>query len=285
MGSSLYSVNGTYDCVPEERAHSESHHRSRMSGLTFLEVTGMTSRKYGGGERALLETARQARERGHHLHILWEQRPTSDAFNRDLARVGAVSHVYTSQGRPLRAVAHITRLIRAHGVDLVHAHFQPSMTSGLVAARLTRVPSLLTIHQILAPIPGQDRLARRALALARARVGMATVGQAVSEAARQAYIGRKLADDRFLLHYLGIEPPEPERSREEVRQELGIGSSRMVVACTAAHGHVKGVDVLLRGFAKARTSRPDLFLLQIGGDLIHHVDQVLMACAYTIEER
>jgi glycosyltransferase involved in cell wall biosynthesis len=239
-----------------------------MSGLTFLEVTGLTSRKYGGGERAFMALAKQASERGHQLHILWEGAPTSDAVVRDLAAAGAVSHIYKSSGRPWQALVHITRLIRELDVDVVHAHYQPAMTSGLIAARITGRPSLLTIHQILAPHPTYGRLRKRAKVYARARTTLATMTEAVSLAARRAYVERGLADERMVLHYMGIEPPKAQRTRSAVRKDLGIGRSRIVVACTAFHGHVKGVDILLYAFAKAQAVRPDLFLLQIGGDLV-----------------
>ncbi len=250
-----------------------------MSGLTFLEVTGLTSRKYGGGERAFMALASQARERGHQLHILWEGAPTSDAVVRDLAAAGAVSHVYKSAGRPLKTLVHITQLIRELGVDVVHAHYQPAMTSGLLAARLTGRPSLLTIHQILDAHPTYGRLRKRSKALAKARVQLATVTEAVSLAARRAYTDRGLADERMVLHYMGIEPPKAARTRAAVRKALGIGSKRIVVACTAFHGDVKGVDILLRAFAKAQEQRPELFLLQIGGDLQQHRTDALHALA------
>ena len=188
-------------------------------GLRIVHVTGLRPSKYGSIEHLFVRLARQAGQRGHHLHLVWEAEPSVPRFLEDLSRAGATTEVIPTTGRhrPL-ALARLVRLYREQRADLVHAHFSPSDLTGLIAARLAGRPTYWTIHHLLASeVPG-ERVRRRSLATARARLALSQRVEAVSYAARAAYLDLGLPAERVEVNRLGIPARQPTTSRDAMRR-------------------------------------------------------------------
>lgn len=228
----------------------------------ILQVTGITPHKYGGAERAMVVLAKRAHARGHRLHTQWEQRPTSHVFIDDLRRAGGVLHVLPTRGRPVVASVRLSQLMRSVSADVVHTNFSPSVIPALAAAKVVGLPSIWSIHHTLL-VTGKPLTLRLRL-LGHLRTGLATEVNAVAHASRDAYVKERLSRKPIGVHYIGLRLPKSERARAAVRAEWGFADDDLVVACTAFHEPVKGVDVLIRALALCQN--PRLRVLQIGGD-------------------
>jgi glycosyltransferase involved in cell wall biosynthesis len=137
------------------------------------------------------------------------------------------------------------------GVDLVHAH---GLRAGLVAAAARRLdrgrrPLVLTLHNALQEGTGpKQRLLRRleGVTIRAADLVLAVSGDLAANARRLGARDVRLAP--------AIAPPRPpaQRSRDDVRAELGIGAGRPLVVAIGRLHPQKGYDVLLDAVARWR---------------------------------
>jgi glycosyltransferase involved in cell wall biosynthesis len=141
------------------------------------------------------------------------------------------------------AIGTLARLMNSY--DVVHAHgLRAGIDAGLAARRANK-RSLLTVHNLVrAEIAGPKAvLYRRAEAAA---VWATDRTFAVSQdIARHLQGTVKRRSDRIEVMYLGIgEAPEVTRSREEVRDSLGLGPSTSLVVAVARLAPQKSLTVL-----------------------------------------
>jgi glycosyltransferase involved in cell wall biosynthesis len=88
---------------------------------------------------------------------------------------------------------------------------------------------------------------------------------AISRAAKSLLVSLNVEEDKISVIPLGVDTDkfDFQGSGSELRQRLGLGGSR-VLLYVGRLDEVKGVDVLLRAFAKIGATREDLRLLIIG---------------------
>lgn len=154
-------------------------------------------------------------------------------------------------------------LYRNH-IDMMHSHFNPACVLALAAARLARVPlPLCSIHGGLEEHVVAD-LSVRSRLVAKMRRSLAARVLPVSRTVLDQHKRLRLGGRSMRVHYLGVPLGRPEASRQEVRAELGLRDDVLAIACTAFHGRVKGLDVLLQAIALLAPRFPGLRLLQIG---------------------
>nr|WP_218860810.1 glycosyltransferase family 4 protein [Petropleomorpha daqingensis] len=135
------------------------------------------------------------------------------------------------------------------GADLVHAH---GLRAGLVAAAARRLdrsrrPLVLTLHNALQEGTGpKQRLLRRleGVTIRAADLVLAVSGDLAANARRLGARDVRLAP--------AIAPPRPpaQRSRAEVRAELGVEEGRPLVVAVGRLHPQKGYDVLLDAVAR-----------------------------------
>jgi len=134
------------------------------------------------------------------------------------------------------------------GADLVHAH---GLRAGLVAAAARRLdrsrrPLVLTLHNALQEGAGpKQRLLRRleGVTIRAADLVLAVSGDLAANARRLGARDVRLAP--------AIAPPRPpaQRTRDEVRAELGVEEGRPLVVAVGRLHPQKGYDVLLDAVA------------------------------------
>ncbi|SFK67517.1 glycosyltransferase family 4 protein [Geodermatophilus ruber] len=147
-----------------------------------------------------------------------------------------------SPGADARAVARLRRLVGSG--DLVHAH---GLRAGLVAAAARRLggqsrPLVLTLHNALPERGGPVRRVLRLLERATIRgadVVLAASGDLADNARRQG------ARDVRVAPVSAPPLPPPDRSRAEVRAQLGLADGRPLVVAVGRLHPQKGYDVLL----------------------------------------
>lgn len=165
------------------------------------------------------------------------------------------------------SVWRVRRHLAAVRPDVVHTHLGAADVHGTMAARSLGLPTVSTIHLVAAPslrsLDRREAARERLMATAR-RYGSRRV-IAVSDAARDAYLdaGLDRASHITTVHN-GIAARAPQRSRAELRAELGIPADAPVVAMVSVLRGGKGHDVALAATAALRETHPQLRLLIVG---------------------
>ena len=233
--------------------------------LHIAYVPGLVSSKFGGVERYVLSVARQCRTRGHRFSIIWEAEPTSRQFIEQLEEQAAESCVIPCRGRKAHFFKEMRRWLKGNRPDILHAHLDTPAILSLLAARLTKVPwPVLTIHSGISPWVAEHKLTLKNRITTLTKLTLAKRVIAVSKQIKKDYERLRLKGRKMEVRYLGIELPQAGRSKASVRREFGLAEDDIVIATTAFHDPVKGLDILLRALALLAGQYPKLRLLQIG---------------------
>lgn len=164
----------------------------------------------------------------------------------------------------------LIHFIRAGGYDLIHCHGARGNMMGSLLRKATGLPVVTTVHS-------DYRLDYLGRPLARLTYGVVNtlalrkldyrIG--VSDAMTNLLISRGFDPDRLFTIYNGLDftPRIPSMSREEYLASLGLDwpQDSIIVGITARLNPVKDIPTLIRGFAKAHETCPQLRLL-IAGD-------------------
>ena len=174
-------------------------------------------------------------------------------------------------GRNLLRTYHtLKRMIREEGYEIIHCHGARGNMMGALLRRATGLPVVTTVHSDYR----LDYLGRPfsrlsygtintiALRLLDYRIG-------VSDAMTDLLISRGFDPDKLFTIYNGIDftPRTPALGREEYWRSVGLQADgdSVVVGITARLNPIKDISTLVRGFAIAHRSCPNLRLL-IAGD-------------------
>ena len=164
----------------------------------------------------------------------------------------------------LAAALRLARLLRRERVGLLHAHcFHPTLT-GLLAARLARVPFVFTRHHS----DHHLRLGRRWHTRVDAWCARAAAQViAVSEATQRILVEtERVPPERVTVVWNGMEPlaePGAEEVRS-LRESLGVADGAAVCVMPARAHEEKGHLVLLRAAADVVRDVPGLVILCAG---------------------
>jgi glycosyltransferase involved in cell wall biosynthesis len=219
--------------------------------LHVQKVSGIS-----GSEAHLLSLLPLLRARGWdaRMLVLHEGEPGAAAFVERMRAAGV-----PTEPRRMRLgldPAVFLRLVRRRPT-IVHTHLVHADLHGLPAAAAARVPVRVSTKHGFNEFRGN-----RALALADRSVARLAHGQIAISHGLAHYLAQTegFAPDAFTVVHYGIEPgPEPPPPPSEPRL-LAVG--RLVP--------IKGFDVLLRAFARAREHMPALTLAIAGGGPLEH---------------
>lgn len=156
---------------------------------------------------------------------------------------------------------------------LLHAHFGPDATYALALAESLGVPLVTTFHGWDATLPMRSYLGRASLTtwryIARGaalrRRGAAFI--AVSNYIRDRLLALGYPPDRVVRMYIGVDVDRFQPMRQPITER--------VVLSVARHTSQKGVDTLIRAFARIAPKFADLELIQVGaGPLTSELQQL-----------
>lgn len=220
----------------------------------------------GGAEALVPAFARAVRGRAD-LHVAFLKTLGGNPFEAELRSLGVpLTHLRSRNLRDLAALRRLVRLVRDGGFDVVHAHLTYAATWGSLAARVTGVPCVATLHTGPVEDPGwaANSLRERLLCFALGRWCSAVV--LVSEAARAQHQQRgRLAGHNVTVVHNGVDVDAfANGDRERVRSELGLAGGQPALLSISALRKGKGLEVVLRAFALLARRRPDLRLLVAG---------------------
>ena len=147
-------------------------------------------------------------------------------------------------------------------LDLIHAHFGPNGVYAMGLAEKLKIPFLVTFH-------GYDiTLTRKAIW----RTGKLLYYQllfheqelktkasafiAVSNYIRQKLIEQGYPQEKIIQHHIGVNTDKFSPSTQKADERY--------ILCVGRHTEKKGIDTLLRAFARIAAKHPSVNLLQVG---------------------
>ena len=220
-----------------------------MSGSVVLHVGKVSG--ISGSENHLLLLLRRLRERGIDARfvLLHEGEPGALEFRRRLVDAGVpVDAIRLPHAADPRAYRRLVSTIRRHRPAILHTHLVHADFLGLTAGRACRVPVLISTKHGFNTFRESRLFARADRAIGR----LADPHIAISRGlARYLAETEGFPEEAFTVVHYGIESgPEPAPLEEPATRLLCVG--RLVP--------IKGHDVLLRAFVRARDAVPGLEL-------------------------
>jgi glycosyltransferase involved in cell wall biosynthesis len=189
-------------------------------------ITGLLA---GGAEQQLRLLVRHTRHQAD-VATLYNRGLVADGIEADGTRV---VDLRMRSNRDLSALWRLVRLMRAGRYEVVHVHLYRACIYGRIAARLARVPVVVTTEHSLGEqqIEGRPKTWRvRALYLATDRLSNVTV--AVSEAVRERLVEWGVPRGKIEVIPIGLDFHAlafDATARRNVRSSLGIPDSAYVI--------------------------------------------------------
>lgn len=158
---------------------------------------------------------------------------------------------------------------------LIHAHFGPDAVMALPLARKLGIPLVGTFHgaDITVDLQKLHRRPRMTEAhFARHEAALQREGQrfiAVSEFIQKQLIARGYPPHKVEQVYIGVD-----LERFKPKEDVAPSAPRYVL-CVGRHTEKKGIETLVRAWAKVERSHPDVLLKQVGsGDITAQLHQL-----------
>ncbi|HEY5649353.1 MAG TPA: glycosyltransferase family 4 protein [Nitrospiria bacterium] len=225
-----------------------------------------TERTWRGGEAQVLHLAAGLADRGHRSVVAGQ--PGSPLLVRAAEKGLLTEAVLMPSEWSLRAVLAIGRLIKKHGIQVIHMHSSHACTLGGWAGRLNRVQVRVISRRV------DFSLRSNPLRRLKYQWGIDRI-LAISEGVKRVLVGDGLDPDKIDIVHSGIDlsPFNPDESGSEARGEFGIPPHAPVVGCVAHFADHKGHRYLIEAAVEMIQKRPDIRLLLVGdGELRHQTE-------------
>jgi glycosyltransferase involved in cell wall biosynthesis len=172
--------------------------------------------------------------------------------------------------------SHILKLLRQEKIDLVHAHSPIAALPGRLAARLAGIPAVVSVQIPATRYFGTRQTARarlgRGIYIQLDRVFNRTITSQLIFASHRIYaetIRYGYAPESrsiFIPNGINLAPYQSARSRQELRNNLGLPQSKPIVTFVGRLVTDKGVDILFDALTKLGCSGSNEFhLCLVGG--------------------
>jgi len=184
------------------------------------------------------------------------------ALAADLAEAGRPLHIVPKRRSfDFGLVLSLVRLVRRHRIALVHCHDIQSAIYGTMAARLTRVPAVLTVHGV--KLFKQKRAGTVLPRLGRWMHRVVFVGHWLQSVA-EAEFGITPRHPVVVHNGVDVQTFCPGDPDPELMRELAIAPGSPVVGTVGNLRPVKDYPCLVRAFAVALRQVPDAVLVFVG---------------------
>ncbi len=178
---------------------------------------------------------------------------------------------------PLFALTGSPRLfgagLKSENLSLIHAHFGPDATYALPLARSLGVPLVVTFHGFDCTMNRHDLLRSgrysdwRYLLYEKHVRNQATRFIAVSRFIERVLKKQGYPQEKIIQHYIGVDTEKFKPIDERLASSY--------ILCVGRHTKKKGIETLLRAFARIASKYPGVELVQVGsGTLTEELKQV-----------
>jgi len=217
----------------------------------------------GGAETVFVQLTERLQARGDHVLpvVATDRSWAADALSD--RGIGAI--VLPTTGRKLdwRWLWRLVRIVRRERIQIIHAHLYAPAVYGAIAATLTRVAALATIHGEV-DLEKQGRT--RGFKLLALRVGLNTV-VCVSESLREA-VARRLSFEpaRTAVVWNGVDVEALQAGvRGALRSELSVGEHALLIGSIGNVRPAKDYPTFVRACRLMLAHHPDTYFV-IAGD-------------------
>ena len=152
--------------------------------------------------------------------------------------------------RDVGAFRRLLRFVREQRIDVIHAHLTYAAIWAAIVTRITRIPSVATLH-VAPPSSGRAGIRDRLMRFVLNRWSRRVI--TVSDALRERYLEQGGIDaKKFVTVYNGIEVERFHHNadREALRKQFDLPLDARVVVTVSVLRPGKGIDVLLRAAAR-----------------------------------
>ncbi|AFZ29861.1 glycosyl transferase group 1 [Gloeocapsa sp. PCC 7428] len=146
-------------------------------------------------------------------------------------------------------------------IELIHAHFGPDGVYAMSLAEKLQIPFIVTFHGYDITISRKD-LWRKGKFLYYQLIfhepelkNKAAAFIAVSRFIQNKLIAQKYPQEKIIQHYIGV---------DTVKFSPGEKGNERYILCVGRHTQKKGIDTLLRAFARIAKKHPTVSLMQVG---------------------
>ncbi|MCK5091199.1 MAG: glycosyltransferase family 4 protein [Gammaproteobacteria bacterium] len=181
-----------------------------------------------------------------------------EAENRSLK----VVPILESSSFDRKVIRQIQAAIDKYSIDILHAHDFRSDMFGLICAKLSKKPIVSTCHGWIANnIKGKIYISLDKIIL---RFFNRIIS--VSDAMRQQLVcsGVNLQKIKVIRNALVVENYQPDRGKQEFRNELGLGLNINIIANIGRLSPEKGQDIFLRSAAEVVSKCKNVCFVLIG---------------------
>src|SRR5688572_27837932 len=216
--------------------------------MKILQVCSVTT--FGGGERHLADLSHALVERGHEVYAAAVPgSPLSD----ELSFLTNGNTLALSRRNYVKNLTNLSGFIRAHGIEIVHAHAARDYHLAALAVRLAGRGRLVLTRHALFPL----RAINRPLLSGAGRV--IAVSQAVAESLRRNSV---IESSKIRVVHNGIDTDRVAAAAARRR-----GSDSPIVVGTVGHlAPIKGQDLFVRAAAIIAARRRGVHFVVIGED-------------------
>jgi glycosyltransferase involved in cell wall biosynthesis len=167
------------------------------------------------------------------------------------------------------ALTRLSRVVRASGCDVVHAHLGTASTLAPIAAGLAGRPSVCTLHHIPEKLTGREAVRERiSVSVASRSRGLLFVSRASMEAFRRRYPLARTSSWRVLANGVDLRTFHPrragDRSDHEVRADLGVPPGVPLVSLVAHMRPGKGHEEAVVAWRDVLDQHADAHLVLVG---------------------
>ncbi|MCL4543411.1 MAG: glycosyltransferase family 4 protein [Chloroflexi bacterium] len=222
------------------------------------------ARTVHGIETILLDLVRQLASHGHTPLVLVA---AGDKFARRVQQLGVQVRLFHEYSDP-RAAVWLRDIIQAEVIDVVHLFYSSTLLAAVTAARLARRPAIYHFENF--PPEQRRTWVPRALRLREYRIGLrgtaATV--ACNEEVRNAWLREgviRLKRSHVIHNGVDIQRFSSSARTPGTRSVIGIPDDAEIIGFAGQLVDYKGIQEFFQAGAHLSQSRPNLYLLIVGG--------------------
>ena len=214
--------------------------------MRILQVCSVTT--FGGGERHLADLSQSLVDLGHEVYAAAV--PGSPLW-AELSFVTKGRGLALSRLNYVKNVTRLAGFMRAHGIEIVHAHAARDYHLAALAVRLASRGRLVLTRHALFPMRGINRHVLKGVSR------VIAVSQAVAESLRRSGV---IDSSRITVVHNGIDI-------DRFARPVARSGDLPVMVGTVGHlAPIKGHDVFVRAAALISARRPHVRFLVIGDD-------------------